>query len=92
VHAAPKQLNLEVRTDEGEVLAHGNDLLRTDSTPITRLRRQGKSISRQDIWPTAADYGTPVLLPGGEVGILRQWWNDEKHQEWRWDVEFYNHR
>jgi hypothetical protein len=92
VHAAPTQLNLEVRDDAGELLAHGNDLLRTASTPMARLRRQGNSITREDIWPTEADYGTPVMLPGGEVGILQHWWNNAEHQEWRWNVEFYNHR
>lgn len=92
VHSAPQQVNVEVRTDAGEMLARGNDLLRTASSPMARLRRQGKAIIREDIWPTEADYGTPVILPGGEVGILQQWWNDEQHQEWRWRVEFYNHR
>ena len=92
VHAAPQQLNIEVRNDSGEVLARGNDLLRTASSPMARLRRQENTITREDIWPTEADYGAPVLLPGGEVGILEQWWNDPAHQEWRWRVEFYNHR
>jgi len=92
VHAAPQQLNIEVRDDPGAVLARGNDLLRTASTPIARLRRQGERIFREDIWPTEAEYGMPVLLPGGEVGILQQWWNDAGHQEWRWNVEFYNRR
>jgi hypothetical protein len=92
VHAAPQQLNLEVRDDEGTVLARGNDLLRTESTPITRLRRQGNEITREDIWPTEAEYGLPIILPGGEVGILQHWWHAADHQEWRWRVEFYNHR
>lgn len=92
VHAAPAQLNLEVRDDAGIVLARANDLLRTASTPIARLYRQGSSITREDIWPTSADEGSPVILPGGEVGILEHWWNDAAHQEWRWTVEFYNHR
>ena len=66
--------------------------MRTASTPMARLCRQGSSITREDIWPTEADYGTPVLLPGGEVGILQHWWHDAAHQEWCWSVEFYNHR
>jgi hypothetical protein len=92
VHAAPPQLNVEVRSDAGAVLARGNDLLRTANSPIARLRRQGNRITREDIWPTAADCGTPVILPGGEVGMLQEWWNASTHQEWRWRVEFYNHR
>ncbi len=91
-HAAPAQLNIEVRDDDGMVLARGSDLLRTDNTPMMRLRRQGESITREDIWPGEADYGTPVIFPGGEVGILQHWWNSPDHQEWRWRVEFYNHR
>ncbi len=27
-----------------------------------------------------------------DVGRLMQWWNAEDHSEWRWQVEFYNHR
>jgi hypothetical protein len=33
-----------------------------------------------------------VLLPGGEVGILKQWWNAEDESAWRWQVEFSNHK
>jgi hypothetical protein len=92
VHAAPAQLNLEVRDDSGVFLSRGNDLMRTANTPIARLRRQGSTITREDIWPSEADYGIPIILPGGEVGILQSWWNDAEHQEWRWSVAFYNHR
>ncbi len=92
VHAAPAQLNVEVRSAAGQVVARGQDLPRTASTPIARLRCQGAQVLREDIWPGSDDLGTPVLLPGGEVGILQQWWNDPAEQEWRWQVEFYNHR
>lgn len=92
VHAAPQQLNIDVRDDDGTLLARGNDLMRAESTPITRLRRQGSTIIREDIWPTEADHGAPIILPGGEVGILQHWWHAPDHQEWRWTVEFYNHR
>ncbi len=92
VHSAPPQLNIEVRDDNGTLLARGNDLMRTASTPIARLRRQGTTITREDIWPTEADQGMPVILPGGEVGILQTWWHAPDYQEWRWSVEFYNHR
>ena len=78
VHAAPAQLNSEVSSDDGAVLARGHDLMRTASTPIARLRRVGNEMTREDIWPTEADYGTPVMLPGGEVGILQHWWNDAR--------------
>jgi hypothetical protein len=92
VHAAPEKLNVEVRTTDGTVVAKGENLARTSDTPMARLRRQGNKITREDIWPTNADYGTKVIVAGGEVGILQKWWNDPGHQEWRWSLEFYNHR
>lgn len=92
VHAAPAQLNIEVRDDDDTLLARGQDLKRTASTPMARLRLQGDQITREDIWPDEADYGTPVMLPGGEVGVLQRWWHADDHQQWRWSVEFYNHR
>ena len=92
VHSAPRLLNIEIRSDDGTLLARGNDLMRTENTPIARLRRQVSQITREDIWPTEADQGTPIILPGGEVGILQHWWNASDQQEWRWIVEFYNHR
>lgn len=92
VHAAPEELDVEVRDDDGAVLARGKHLPRTANTPMARLRREGDQIRREDIWPQDADYGKPVILPGGEVGILQDWQNDPQEQEWRWRVEFYNHR
>ena len=84
VHAASEKLNVEVRTTGGTVVAKGENLARTADTPMARLRRQGNKITREDIWPTEADYGTAVIVAGGEVGILQKWWNDPEHQEWRW--------
>ena len=92
VHAAPEKLNVEVRDDQGNVLARGENLPRTTNSPMARLRRQGNKITREDIWPTEADYGTLVIVAGGEVGTLQKWWNDAGQQEWRWSLEFYNHR
>jgi hypothetical protein len=91
-HAAPATLRVEVRDEAGAPLAHGDGLRRTDETPIARLRRHGDRVEREDIWPGEADIGTPVILAGGEVGILTAWWNSEDRQEWRWSVELYNHR
>lgn len=91
-HATPKLLRVEVRDADGMPLAMGDNLAGTGDTPITRLRRHGSTITREDIWPTETDCGTPVILPGGEVGILQIWWNAPDHSEWRWRVEFYNHR
>src|SRR5712692_2536034 len=92
VHAAPEKLHVEVRTPDGTVVAKGENLARTSDTPMARLRRQGNKITREDIWPTNTDYGTKVIVAGGEVCILQKWWNDPGHQEWRWSLELYNHR
>lgn len=92
VHAAPETLRVEVRDDDGRLLARGDDLPRTADLPMALLRRDGGRIQREDRWPAEGDLGLPVILAGGEVGILRAWWNAPDGQEWRWQVEFYNHR
>lgn len=92
VHAAPDVLRVEVRSDAGVRLAFGDQLARTTDRPITRLVRVGATIHRADLWPEEEDIGRPVILPGGEVGILQTWWNAPDGQAWRWQVEFYNHR
>jgi hypothetical protein len=92
VHAAPQSLRVEVRDDAGRLLAYGDQLQRTADRPMARLRRTGASITREDLWPAAEDIGRPVILAGGEIGILRAWWNAEDGSEWRWQLEFYNHR
>lgn len=92
VHAAPPVLTVTVRDSDGRVLAEGKDLEQTGDTPIARLTRRGDKIEREDIWPSSQDIGQLVLLPGGEAGILKQWWHAEDHSEWRWQIELYNHR
>ena len=92
VHAAPESLRVEVRDGDGELLASGDQLSRTADLPMARLVRSGESITRTDLWPEAQDIGRPVILPGGEVGVLKSWWNAEDGSEWCWTVEFYNHR
>ncbi len=92
VHAAPDTLRVEVRDDEGNPVARGDDLRATADRPIARLTRNGSTITREDLWPEEQDIGQPVILPGGEIGILTAWWNAEDGSEWRWSVEFYNHR
>ncbi len=92
VHAPPPMLTLEVRSEGGERLAYSQDLAQTADRPIARLTLQGAQITREDLWPTQRDIGQLVILPGGEVGKLMSWWNAEDGSEWRWQVEFYNHR
>jgi hypothetical protein len=92
VHAAPDVLDVAVRDDDGRLVALGKDLMRTADRPMARLTKRGDRIEREDLWPAQADLGRPVILPGGEVGILLDWWNAADGSEWRWRVEFYNHR
>ena len=46
---------------------------------------------RSEVWPDADLYGLPVLLAGGEVGILRGWRHAEDRNWWQWSIEFSNH-
>lgn len=92
VHAPPETLRVEVRTDDGSLVASGDQLERTADRPMARLVRNGRAITRVDLWPEDEDIDRPVILPGGEVGILVSWWNDANGQEWRWQMAFYNHR
>lgn len=92
VHAAPDALRVEVRDDQGNLIAMGDQLKRTAERPMARLTKQGSKVLREDLWPEEQDIGRPVILPGGEVGVLKSWWNAPGVQEWRWQVEFYNHR
>ena len=92
VHAAPETLDVVVRNDEGRLVAEGKRLPRTVERPMARLVISGERIKREDLWPGEEDLGRPVILPGGEVGILLEWWNADDGSEWRWRVEFYNHR
>lgn len=93
VHAAPEALRVEVRDDAGTLLAFGDQLrLQGAYYPMTRLLMAGGKVRREDGWPGPEDIGRPVLLPGGEVGILKDWWNAADGSEWRWNIEFYNHR
>jgi hypothetical protein len=92
VHSAPPNLAVTVRRDDDQVIARGHSLKRQgERYPMTRLSRRGDTIQREDRWPTPADLGARVILPGGEVGTLVEWWNAEDGSEWRWRVEFYNH-
>lgn len=90
VHAAPGFITVEVYDDERRLIAMGKDLERTLESPMCELRIEGTTVVRSDLWPTDADTGATVLLPGGEAGILQSWWNSDDQNEWRWSVEFYN--
>jgi hypothetical protein len=89
-HAAPDIITVEVCDTEGSRVAYGQDLERTQETPMCRFRRVGDRIIREDFWPQESDLGRPVMLTGGEVGKLTAWWHSADRKEWRWQVEFYN--
>jgi hypothetical protein len=91
VHAAPPRLEVVVRDEEGALLAHGGRLERHAQGPMSLLILDGHTVRLEDRWPNQQDLGRLVILPGGEVGTLLQWWNADDHSEWRWQVEFYNH-
>ena len=90
VHAVPDVLTAAVHDEAGHRVAFGQDLERTQASPICRLARHDGAVRREDIWPTDNDLGLPVLLPGGEVGLLKAWWNAPDRKEWRWQIELYN--
>jgi hypothetical protein len=92
VHAAPEVLAVVVRDDDERVVARAERLERRgDRRPLTRLAVAGTAIEREERWPTEADLGNLVILPGGEVGTLVSWWNADDGSEWRWRIELYNH-
>ena len=90
VHAAPTRLQVTVRDAAGNAIATGDGLERHQPGPMSFLIRHGATITLEDGWPTEQDIGRVVILPGGEAGILKSWWNAGDRKEWRWDVEFYN--
>ena len=90
VHAAPPSLTVEVRDDDGRLIARGVDLERGASGPISFLNVDGDGVALEDGWPTDDDLGRLVILPGGEAGILRAWEHAEDRRSWRWQVEFSN--
>jgi hypothetical protein len=90
LHAAPEVITVEVCDEAGNSLATGKDLEYTQKSPICRLTIESSRVTREDIWPRTGDLESTVLLPGGEAGILKSWWNSPDKQEWRWRVEFYN--
>ncbi|CAN5635361.1 hypothetical protein BH23CHL7_BH23CHL7_00220 [soil metagenome] len=92
VHAAPRKLDVTVREWDGRVRVRGEVAREGDYLPMTRLEVRGDTITREDRWPTDGDIGSLVILPGGEVGTLVEWWNADDGREWRWRVEFYNRR
>lgn len=91
VHAAPAQLQVEVRRADGQCVVSGEVQRAGDYSPMTLLSLDDDGISRAEVWPTDEHLELPVLLAGGEVGLLRSWEHADDHSWWRWQVEFSNH-
>jgi hypothetical protein len=92
-HAVPRKVSVTVRQGDDRVVARGEALERSGPyLPMTRFALDGGSVTREDRWPTDADLGAIVILPGGEAGVLNAWWNAEDGSAWRWSVEFSNRR
>lgn len=92
VHAAPRELEVEVRADDDTLVARGSVTREADYTPMTLLTLDGGSIARAEVWPTADHEQLPVLLAGGEVGVLLRWEQTGDEMWWRWTVELSNHK
>lgn len=91
VHAAPAQAAVEVRTADGDLLARGEADRQGDYSPMSLLELDGETFRRSEVWPDDGLVGLPVLLAGGEVGLLQRWEHAPDHSWWRWSVEFANH-
>jgi hypothetical protein len=89
-HSLPSTIDVEVREEDGTLVASAEGLKGDQPTPMALLQIDGTDIRRTQLWPSDGDLGTPVLLPGGEVGILTAWWHAPDHSEWRWSIEMHN--
>jgi hypothetical protein len=91
-HALSERVDVEVRDEAGTLVARGANLHDERSTPMSRLTVADGGVRRENVWPGEEDIGRPVILPGGEVGILQSWWNAQDGGEWRWVIELHNRR
>ena len=91
IHAAPARMSVEIRTENGELVTRGDVDRDGEYSPMTLLARDGEVLERAEIWPSAEHHGLPVLLSGGEVGLLEAWQHADDRTWWRWSVEFSNH-
>jgi hypothetical protein len=91
IHAAPGQAAVEIIDADDRLVARANLNRSGEYRPMTLVELEGSSLRRTEIWPTEQHYGLPVLLSGGEAGILQAWQHAEDHSWWRWSLEFSNH-
>ncbi len=91
-HSLPERVDVVVRDENDAVVAKGEALTGGEQTPMARLRVADGTVTRESVWPTDNDAGSLVILPGGEIGVLKSWWNADDESEWRWQIEFHNQR
>ena len=91
VHAAPGNAKVEVTDADDRVVARGDVQRVGEYSPMTLLELHGSTIRRSEVWPTEELYGMPVLLAGGEAGLLTKWHHAEDQSWWQWSLEFSNH-
>ena len=91
VHACPAAASIEVTAEDGSMLWRAELERRGDYSPMTLIEIGDEGLSREEVWPDDSCYGLPVLLAGGEVGLLRSWEHAPDRSWWRWSVEFSNH-
>jgi hypothetical protein len=89
-HAMPERIDVTVTEESGSVIASACDLQHEAVAPISRLTLDTGTVRRENVWPSQADLGLPVILPGGEIGLLTAWWNADDGSEWRWSIELHN--
>ena len=91
VHAAPAQATVEIIADDDRVVARADLDRHGEYSPMTLIELDGSALRRSEVWPTEKLHGLPVLLAGGEVGLLQEWHHAKDRSWWRWSVEFSNH-
>src|SRR5688500_13133318 len=86
LHAAPSARQAEVVADDGATVARGRAERQGDYAPITELvlgDGPDDGVRRAELWPDGTHVGLPVLLCGGEVGVLTAWTNADDRSWWR---------
>ncbi|SDD10124.1 hypothetical protein SAMN05660690_3388 [Geodermatophilus telluris] len=91
-HAAPARLTVRVTADDDTVVARGETDRDGEHSPVTLLELTDGGLRRTEVWPDDGHLGLPVLLPGGEVGVLLRREHAPDRSWWRWVVEFSDHR
>ena len=92
VHAAPSRLGVSICDETGAEVASSVVVRDGEYSPMTLLMISGSLVERQELWLDDDFLGTPVLLAGGEAGLLTAWQHERDRSWWRWSVEFSNHR